>query len=329
MRKYWLLGSLVFFLLCSCQETAVKNQNSTSQMSPSEPKSLVENCNDIIKKISNFNSLSSELDKYFYVYKNVANIDDAEYIVFGEFHDDSEGLLKIFTLMNQIIEEGDAILVEKSSTIKIESNRQNLEYVLKIFDALKLKSLTEAMAMKDQEKMKAAAVMTDSDSFNIFWKTLDQKVKDKYNFDKLNFSKASFFGWDLDQGQGGGLDVAAFKQRNASFCREAQKARSQFKRVLINAGTLHVPHFDFAYALSLLEISSPYFGLPNAYKIGESFYKDIARYLPKDNKAAFAGLSEDIFKFLKENKSAVLIPKNFPNAPGLEATERMMPKNSF
>lgn len=290
----------IFFVAISiltvtgCIEIEPAHEDEFAQLSQNE-KDYIERFNVIVKNIRDFHPIKNGvLENYFYIYKNVPDIRDAKYLLFGEWHTNSANQLWTAGVVNELITDGDMVLFE---------GNQGGAPVLEIDDYM----LRHVFAAREYElRMLEANYQAKSLSkITKLFSSLHQKTKKflAHNLLKLRRGKGAY--WDLlEKGKLNKDDSL----RNEMMV-ETMKYTGSFKRTIVIAGAMHIPHFEFAMAINYI----------NQYPMLKAAYLNYGASLIDINKAHYEyfgkviseyGKTKSIFEFLQSVEFAVLIPKN-------------------
>lgn len=315
----FVFGPVLF--LCGCGpsgEADLTNTNTNDQIKnlTQEEKDYVERFNVVAKDIRDFPPKGKDIEQYFYVFKSVAKLEDAKIIFFGEIHTNAANRLWTAGTLNSLIKSGDAVLFEGYQAGSPTDIPEQIT--------------TSIFAAREYEKLKAHKIYKPTAISKIQNKyfSLFQKTKPFLALDQLNLEKGRGFFWDLFQGDNLHPNSA---RRNEEMVQTIRNKQTGTNRVFVIAGALHLPHYEFAYAIKSeeeLDLKFPlvagmpaFLAKPGAKKdqINLAFF-DHWGSLPK----ARWGTTRSIFEFLKDKDFAILIPKNLPEVKSLEP---YFPKN--
>lgn len=275
-----------------------------------QEKDYIERFNITVKDIRDFPPEGKNIEKYFYVFKSVANIEDAKIILFGEEHTNANNKLWTAGLINKLMTANDVALFEGDQA------------GTRVFH-LSEHFTTKIFATREYEKVKAhkqyvplAISKMKNKFFELFFKTKDFLV-----LDILNLGQGKGFYWDLVDGEELHSDCA---KRNETMVQTIKDNLKGDARVFVIAGALHMPHYEFAQLIHDEKEISFGFDMFKNYpgtkedEINDAFYN----YFLTNRTSA---KTRSIFEFLKDKDFAVLIPKNLP---GVRMVSFHFPKNA-
>lgn len=303
-----ILAALTLFNGCAEEPQQVEKRNYAppplrleySELSEEEI-DYIERFNVISKNIRDFPRQRKNLEKYFHIFKNVADIKDARFILFGEQHTHSASQLWTAGTINMMIEEGDTILFEGAQANTAVPHIR--EYITtNIFAA------REYELRKTNKEYKAISIAKMISKFDdLFRRTMNFLTLNILHLDK---GRGKF--WDLRRGNKLHPDDA---MRNAQMVLTMKACDPNYK-VFVIAGARHMPHYEFAAALNGMgkDRAKAYFSAPDGgLRLSNNFYQ----YFAHDREY---GKTMRIYNFLKNQDYAVLIPKNLPHASYYEET---------
>lgn len=263
---------------------------------------FIENFNVIAKSVRDFPPEGKNIEKYFYIFKSVADIRTAKYLLFGEQHTNSAGQLWTAGTINELIERDDALLFEGNdagiAVLELE------EYILKNILAARLYELK-----KLPKKHKPDSILAIKNAFS----TPFAKTKKFLALNMLRFSEVNAFFWDLRQGKKLHPDSA---KRNETMV-QCMKDFSSKGKIIVIAGALHIPHYEFAAAIKSITGTSLMADYLHSGAKTDILDDAHYRYFTRINSEY--GKTKSIFQFLKGKDFAIFIPKNLPRAEFLEA----------
>lgn len=276
------------------------NQGGQQRDRPQEDREFIERFNTIARDIRDLSKPYKDLDaflaKHFYIWKNVSRVEDAQVILFGETHTDSASQMVTAGAINRLIKPSDVVLLEGNQA-KTEVKDLSLYLTANIFTA------------REFEKYKnTAGIEYKPTSLNaILEKHLD-KIKNNLNHLSLNifnFNKAKAYYWDL---LNGGSDYNSMNKRNQSMVDTIKDMKDHTKHVMVIAGALHLPHYEYSKALYYNSYRSAYLAMGGKLKeLNDDFYK---HFLSIDKNFT---TTKVIYDYLKTIHFAVLIPKSLIN----------------
>lgn len=309
MYKYFSFSFLLAFILCflGCADDSIDNLN----LSPEE-KDYVERFNTVAKDIRDFPPREKNIEKYFYAFKSVTNLEDAKIIFLGETHTHAANQLWSAALINRMIRQGDVVLLEGAQR-GTPAGSLTEYFTTGIFAA------REYEKSKSHKAYKATAIDKIRRKFlHLFFKT-----KAALALNLLNFEKGKGYFWDLTENYQLHPDIA---KRNEEMVKAIDENLGRSGRIFVIAGALHLPHYEFASTIKNeeeFELLYPllphnfttFLAQPGARRneINDAYY----RYW-KGLAAPKWAKTESIFQFIKGKDFAVLIPKNLPRAQELE-----------
>jgi hypothetical protein len=309
LNKIQLLFLGVLLLLASCgpehERAGIQNQPNTqiSRQYTQEQKDYIDRFNTVVKDIRDFPPKTKNFEKYFHAFKSVTKIEDAEIIFFGETHSHSANQIWSAGLINHLLSKGDVALFEGAqSGTKVVDVAEH--FTTGIFAA------REFEKTKSHKGYKPISIS----KLEIKYQGLFFDTKDALAFDVIKLDQLKGYFWDLTQGSSLHPDG---KLRNKTMIETIENYRKPGRKVFIIAGALHLPHYEFAFLLSIDAALRGALGVvPNiAPTINDAFFVH----------APFAE-TKVIFDYLKNKKFAVLIPKNIP---GLDQRSAYLPGNAI
>lgn len=272
----------------------------------------IERFNATVKEIRDFPPKGKDLEKYFYIIKNVPKLEDAEIFFFPETHNHALNQLWSAGALNRLVRSGDVVLFEgghAGTPVDVEEQISTGIFAAREYEKL-----------KSHKPYKPIGISKISNKYyNLF-----NSTRNDLALDELNLKGVRGYFWDLFKGKNLDPDLS---KRNESMVATIDKKLTGDARVFIIAGALHVPHYEFAhimnfnkkYPISLARFTST--PGANVDKINDVFYEffnGINDTLKTDTKS--------IFNYLKNKKFAILIPRNLP---GFKELEAHFPKNAI
>lgn len=301
---YYLLLILLWLHIFSCApdlDNPAHNQGDQQRDHlPQEDREFIERFNTIARDIRDLSKPYKDLDKllakHFYIWKNVSRVEDAQVIFFGETHTHSASQMVTAGAINRLIKPSDIVLLEGYQA-KTEVKDLSLYLTANIFTA------REFEKYKDTAGIEYKATSRDA----ILQKHL-QKIKNNLPYLSLNifnFTKAKAYFWDL---LNGGSDYDSMNKRNQSMVDTIKDMKDNNKHVMVIAGALHLPHYEYTKALYYNSYRSSYLASGGKLKeLNDDFY----RYFLSIDKDFTT--TKVIYDYLKTVNFAVLIPKSLIN----------------
>lgn len=280
---------ILLFSGCGPKDTMSDEQRRWAEFNKlsQEEKDYIERFNILIKDIQEFPPPGKDLEKYFHVFKSVTNLQDAEIFLFTETHTQPASQIWTAGAINKLIKPNDAVLFEGALANTPAGNVAEL-------------ITTDIFAVREYEKYKSHKKYKATSRSKIRKKYQDLFIKTKtyLALDTLRLNQAQGFFWDLPR--------QSTEKRNAAMVITI-KDQLKGNRVFVIAGALHIPHYEYAYKMYEMKDDKDLLNKLVKYQakikeINQGFY-DMTK-----------GSTEIIFKYLKNQKFAVLIPRNLPQA---------------
>lgn len=254
--------------------------------------SYIERFNVTAKSIRDFPPNKEKLAKYFHIFKNVADLKDAQFLLFGEQHNNSASQLWTAGAMNELVETGSIMLFEgNQSRLPIPDIEEHVVH--------------DIFAAREFELRKIEYTPTSIMKLRKKFQTLFNMTQEFLSLNILNFYKAKAYFWDL-------RDNKKLRPRNEEMVQTmqlAQSGRSQSK-IFVIAGARHLPQYEFATFLFEYKGTKEYRQFIAAggreHQLDDVFFNTF-RNSPK------IATTKSIYDFLKYQRYAILIPKNMPN----------------
>lgn len=306
-----ILLALLVFGLTGCgdgTDTALPSDRQEFEKLSHAEKDYVERFNVAAKDIRDFPPKGKDIEKYFHIIKSVTNIDDAKILLFAETHDHAGNQLWSAGVINRMVKPKDVVLFEGApagTPVGDVSERISTRvFVAREYEKLKVHKTYKATA---HSKIESAYL------------SLFLKTKKFLALNLLNFSQVKGYFWDLLDGTALHSDSA---KRNAAMVDTIKNNLQTDNKVVVIAGALHFPHFQFAWALAEEHKADP--GLI-AYQLSGAKIDE----LNEDFYDYFAGSPNDVttrvvYDYLKDKDYAIFIPKN---SPRFETLKPYFPKS--
>ncbi|USN51142.1 MAG: hypothetical protein H6731_01655 [Myxococcales bacterium] len=285
-------------------KNVLDHKNTKFNQLSNEQKDYIERFNVILKDVRDFPPKGKDINKYFYIFKNVEKLENAKVFIFGEQHTNSANQIWSAGVINRLIKDGDAVLFE------------GLEPELKIDNITEfLSSLIFAARTYEKSKLDIKYKPTSISKIHNKYVKLFQSTKEFLALDALSLDKGSGFGWDLNLSD---TNELAIKKRNENMVKSIKNKLKSHPRVFVRTGARHIPHYEFAEIMlqnKENEELQTYLNTlgTNKHKFIDDFYSN------------YDFSTKIIFEFLKEQDFAVLIPKNLP---GIENLDPYFPKSN-
>lgn len=278
-----------------------------------EEKDFVARMNNNIKNIRDFLPEGEEIEKYFYVFKSVTNIEDARIIMIGDYHSHAGTRLWRAGLINKLMKRGDVVLFEG-----FELGDYIPEFSLQMLSEICASQEYERRGYKDEEYTSLLfreCVRSVNDKICSLRKFFDENILNLHNWP----GPTTCCGWD--KLGTGGIDYADLIERNTSLVHAMKRFMGHYEpadesiapthKVFVDLGNFHLPHYEFAYDMFCelafnTKFLEEFLKKPDATteEINNAYYD----YFSKKER----GSTRIIFEFLKDKNFAVLIPKNSP-----------------
>jgi hypothetical protein len=290
---------LLSIIGCGLEREGYPDQEQGYQNISQVQKDYIERFNVIAKDIRDFPKPGKDLEKYFYIWKSVANLDDATILIFGEHHAHSANRLWSAGVINQMVAPNDVILFEGAKGgLPVDNISEYLVtniFAAREFEKFRLDKLTKKGKGKEYGPDSLSKIL------NKFW-ALFHKTKRYLALNIFKFNQGRGYFWDLIEGNKLHPDPI---KRNEAMVNTIKDKLAIGARVFVIAGASHTPLYEFASALEDPLIEQAFLRIPGAKadEINDTFYNCFP-----DAK------TKVIFDFLKGRDFAVLIPRNLPGA---------------
>jgi len=295
-----LFGSLLFF---GCGDKFDNQSEKEFKHLSKEEKDYIERFNAKVKEIRDFPPKIKNLQKYFHIIKSVSNLEDARVIFFPERHTHELNQLWSAGALDKLVKPGDAVLFEGASV--------NRKFDVEEQISTGIFAVREYEKLKSQKQYNPQAISKIQNKYaNLFFKTINFLA-----LNELNLKAIPGFGWDSAASK----DLSI---RNQAMVFSITQKLKEYKRVFVFAGSLHIPHYEFADRIELAETLyatqlTAFTTTPGANRneINDVFYN----FFEASPNVLTKPSTKSIFDFMKTNDFAILIPKNLPRFKELES----------
>lgn len=298
-----IIGMSFFIAHCSPEsegEFDYLAQQSAQQKLTKKQKDFIERFNAVAKDIRDGKANFSNVDKYFYVFKSVTNIEDADYIFIGENHTHPASQVWSASFANATLTSKDIMFFE-GATAGVQINDVTRFILMDIF------------ATREYEKYKSIKDYKSDAIFRIKQKNtiLFKQTKPFLALNAVRFNIATGYFWDI---KGGGSSFDRLVARNKTMVLTIDKINPPHGgKSVIYTGAAHLPFYEFAFCIAKLKANptsrNAFLATPgaNLTTINDVFYD---YFYPRK----ISGSSRPIWEFIKSKRYAMLFPKNMPHS---------------